>query len=92
MNTNPWEHPLVTGIDEDAQYTAILSDDAGTTWREDTHTHPVVCGGHVQIEAVNALRALARGASNCRVLSEDDAAVVTIQRGDAVVKWTRRAA
>jgi hypothetical protein len=91
-DTNPWQHPLVTGIDEAAQYTATLSDDGGATWRKDTHPHPVVCGGHVQIEAVNTLRAVAGGASGCRVLSEDDATVVTIQRGNSVAKWTRRTA
>ncbi|WP_394425467.1 hypothetical protein [Streptomyces sp. SGAir0957] len=86
---DPWQHPLVTGIDEADQYTAVLSDDGGTTWREDPHPHPV-CGGHVQIEAGQTLRALASGASGYHVRSEDNAATVTIQRGDAVVKWARR--
>lgn len=92
MNTNPWQHPIVTNIDENAHYTATLSDNAGATWREDTHPHPIVCGGHVQIEAVKTLQAMANGASDHRVLSEDDATVVTIQRGDSAVKWTRRTA
>lgn len=53
--TTVWDDPRVASIDGDARYQDDFSDDGGRTWQP--NDRDTVCGGHVQIETVWAIRA-----------------------------------
>lgn len=73
-NTAAWSDPHVTSIDGDADYQADISRDGGRTWGADAHVTDTVCGGHVQIEVVDALFGGAEITANgpVRTLANDD--------------------